>query len=161
VNGDAEYRNARLKMIPSVVDGPLPIRMVAPPKKETVVNCDYLPISWKLHKEQDIEGGKLHSHLEATLDCMTSRAIRSMASLVKRYLHVLAVDIAVVVAAPDKQSELEPSACLGLWRFDHIDISMCPNLPDRYANEESPDAVRASVALGLSPTDAKMLQAQA
>jgi hypothetical protein len=135
--------------------------MVAPPKKEKVVNCDYLPISWKLHEEQNIEGGKLHSHLEATLDCMTSRAIRSMASLVKRYLHVLAIDIAVVVAAPDNQSEPEPSACLGLWRFNHIDVSMCPHLPDRYENEESPDAARASVALGLSPTDVQMLQAEA
>jgi hypothetical protein len=120
-------------MIPSLVDGPMPIRMLAPPKREKVVNCDWMPIIWNQHEEEiDSNGNTLCTVVEATLDCMTSRPIRSMAGLVKKYLHFLSIDVAIVIATPDHQDEIEPSACLGLWRFNHIDISQCPHLPDRY-----------------------------
>ena len=69
-------------MVPSLVDGPLPIRMVAPPKREKVVNCDWMPIIWNQHDEEiNINGEKMCAQLEATLDCMTSRPIRSLAGL--------------------------------------------------------------------------------
>ena len=55
LNGDSEYRNARLKMVPSLVDGPLPIRLVAPPKKEKVVNCDWMPIIWRQSDEEYVK----------------------------------------------------------------------------------------------------------
>jgi hypothetical protein len=120
-------------MIPSLVDGPMPIRMMAPPKREKVVNCDWMPIIWNQHEEEmDTNGNTLSTVVEATLDCMTSRPIRSMAGLVKKYLQYLSIDVAIVIATPDHQDEVEPSACLGLWRFNHIDISQCPHLPDRY-----------------------------
>lgn len=94
-------------MIPSLVDGPMPIRMVAPPKKERVVHCDYLPITWKKHEDG---GHKLRPHIEATLDCLSSKAIRSMSCLVRKYLRKLSIDVAVVVAKPQDQTEPEPTA---------------------------------------------------
>jgi hypothetical protein len=124
-------------MIPSLVDGPMPIRVMAPPKREKVVHCDWMPITWNQHEEEiDSKGNVLYPVLEAVLDCMTSRAIRSMAGLVKKYLHMLSIDVAVVIGTPDGQSEIEPSACLGMWRFHHIEISNSPQLPDRYIKEE-------------------------
>lgn len=158
LNGDSEYRNARLKMIPSLVEGPLPIRLVAPPAREKVINCEWMPIVWKQRPEEQSNGRKLCAHLEATLDCLTSRTIRTMASLVKKYLHVLSLDVAVVIATPDKQAAMEPSACLGLWRFNHIDVSLCPQLPDRFASDakaqgQCADAIRASKVMGLSDAD--------
>lgn len=158
VRGTPEYRNARMKMIPSVVEGPLPIRIVAPPKKEMVVNCDVLPISWVITEEEIVNGKKLCAHLEATLDCITSMPIRSMACLVKRYLNRLAIDLAVVVAKPEKQKEEEPSACLGLWRFNHIDVSMCPQMPSRFESSESSDVMRVSKAMGLTTDELNSLR---
>ena len=162
LSGDDDYRNARLKMIPSLVDGPMPIRMVAPPKREKVVQCDFLPIIWKqLNEGKSADGQKTSAHLEATLDCMTHGAIRAMASLVKKYLQKLAVDVALVISNPDGQEEPEPSACLGLCRLNHIDVSMAPTLPDRFASESkgpySPDVYRASKAMGLSQKQLKEL----
>jgi hypothetical protein len=124
-------------MIPSLVDGPLPIRVLAPPKREKVVNCDWMPIVWNQHEKVIGPDGNVSMYpvLEATLDCMTSRPIRSMAGLVKKYLHLLSIDAAIVIGTPEHQQEPEPSACLGLWRFNHIDISLCPLLPDRYQEE--------------------------
>lgn len=130
-------------MIPSLVDGPMPIRMLAPPKREKVVNCDWMPIVWNQHDQVIGPDGNvvMYPVLEATLDCMTSRPIRSMAGLVKKYLHLLSIDAAIVIGTPEHQLEPEPSACLGLWRFNHIDISMCPFLPDRYQAEVKSTAI--------------------
>lgn len=47
LNGDDEYRNLRLKMLPSLVGGPMPIRMVAPPKREMTIHCTMLPTKWR------------------------------------------------------------------------------------------------------------------
>jgi len=68
LKSDDDYRNARLKLFPSLVEGPMPIRIVLPPKGEKVVQCEYLPISWQ---KQPGDGKKLCPHLEATIDCMT------------------------------------------------------------------------------------------
>jgi hypothetical protein len=143
----------------------MPIRMVAPPKREKVVNCDWMPILWNQRDEEtDTTSGKrLCAQLEATLDCMTSRAIRSMAGLVKRYLHILSIDVAVVIGKPDgEEGENEPGACLGLWRFNHIDVSECPHLPDRCVveahSQPEADVLRASRAIGaLSAGDLEEL----
>jgi 16S rRNA G527 N7-methylase RsmG len=147
----------------------MPIRMVAPPKREKVVNCDWMPILWN-QRDEEIDaatGQRLCAQLEATLDCMTSRAIRSMAGLVKRYLHILSVDVAVVIAKPDgAEVEDEPSACLGLWRFNHIDVSQCPHLPDRFVvetdSQPEADVLRVSRAIGaLSAVDPEELTSHA
>lgn len=152
-------------MIPSLAEGPRAMSLLAPPKKERLVHCETLPITWRQHGACIKDGRKLYPHLEATLDCMTNRAVRSLTCMVKRYLHALSVDVAVVIAKPEEQEESEPSACLGLWRFDHINIYECPTLPDRFAAEassigQSPDLIRASLALGLSPEEANELTSE-
>jgi hypothetical protein len=72
-----------------------------------------------------------------------------MAGIVKKHLSSLAIDVAVTISKPDGQVEDEPQACLGLWRFDHIDVDSCPELPDRHEIEaknqgQSSDVFRAS-----------------
>jgi hypothetical protein len=47
LNGDSEYRNERLKIILSIVEGPLAVKILAPPKKELRLNCASLPVSWQ------------------------------------------------------------------------------------------------------------------
>ena len=66
-NGD-DYRNARLMMIPSVVEGPLPVRMLAPPKREISVHGERLQLEWK---SLEGDGKKQCPHLEVILDCLS------------------------------------------------------------------------------------------
>jgi len=107
LRGDDDYRNARLKIIPSLVDGPMPIRMAAPAKRERPVhNPDLIPVSWRKLQND----GHKNPHLEATLDCLSGKAIRSAASLVKRFLVKLSIDVAIVLSRPEDQTEPEPSA---------------------------------------------------
>ena len=53
-----------------------------------------------------------------------------------------------------------------MWRFHHIDVSTCPQLPDRLVAEaedkglRSPDVLRAGQAIGLSTKQMKELVAE-
>jgi hypothetical protein len=63
----------------------------------------------------------------------------------------------------DNEDELE--ACLGLWRMDHIDISACPQFPDRLASEaprmgQDPDVLRASKLVQMSDSELQELASQ-
>jgi hypothetical protein len=58
LSGDSEYRNARLKVIPSLVEGPLAMKVLAPPKKEMLLHCTLLPVSWKQHDPETTSKGR-------------------------------------------------------------------------------------------------------
>lgn len=141
-NGTDEYRDARLKMLPSLVDAPRPVKMLAPPKTERTIACALLPTTWKKYDSRVLPDGRiLQPCLELELDIMTNRAMRSMASILKRYIDTIALDLALVVERPDGSTTEEPKAVLGLVRFDHIDISSCSELPprDEYESQEDED----------------------
>ena len=118
LSGTDEYRNKRLKIIPSLVDGPYIIKTLTPPAKEMVCGCESLPLTWTKH---DANPGRGHClALELVLDCVTFRSVRTAAGLLKRNLTSICMDVAIVVSTPDGQSDEEPQACLGMWRFDRI-----------------------------------------
>lgn len=141
-------------MLPYVVDGPLPIRMLAPPKREMTVHCDLLPTKWRQSGGMTRPGGRyLHPCLELELDLMANKVMRGFSTLVKRHLHRLSVDIAVVIDKPDVQQEEEPSACVGMWRIDKVDVSECPNLPERLGRSVQADTIRASLLMQQTEMD--------
>ena len=162
-------------MIPSVVEGPLAVKVLAPPKREIVVSCCILAVSWRKYEaEIDPKSGRqLAPILEIELDCMSNRAMRAMAGIVKRNLERLSIDVAVVVQKPDGQVEDEPQACLAMWRFNHIDVSTCPIFPDREAYEaellksheplslrSDPDVRRASSIVRMTSEELQLLAAE-
>ena len=137
---------------PAVVDGPLAVKLLAPPKKLLQIPGSLLPVTWyKFDGGTASDGRKQCPALEAQMDCVGKRAIRTLVGILKRNLHRLSVDVAVMSA---NQEETEPKACLGMWRFDYIDIQQCPQFPDRYAEEADSgldaDTIRASKILHLS-----------
>lgn len=85
-----------------------------------------------------------------------------MAGIATKHLRSIKVDAAITVGKPEGQEEDEPEACLGMLRLDHIDISSCPKLPDRFefeakAKGQAPDVLRASQIMHLSPADIESL----
>jgi hypothetical protein len=156
LNGNDEYKDLRLKMLPYVVDGPYPIKVLSPPKKEVTINCALLPTKWHQHEgETRTDGRYLYPCLELELDLMATKVMRGFASLVKRYLSKMLVDVAVTIDKPDLQQEEELSACIGMWRFDKVDISHCPNLPNRLSGRSSvqADTIRASILMQQTELD--------
>lgn len=139
----------------------MPIRMVAPPKREMTIHCSMLPARWRTRDACHKNGRFLHPCLELELDVMAHKAMRGMASLVKRYLKTMSVDVAVTIDKPDNQVEDELSACVGMFRFDQIDVSSCPKLPERIGLGHSlqADTIRASMLMqSLDPSAIMELQ---
>ena len=88
-------------MIPSVVDAPRCVKLVAPAKREYLLHRpSFLPVGWKFTDRVVEQGRTLSPVVECELDCVTSRAIRGMAGLVKRNMVKLVIDNAVVIRAP-------------------------------------------------------------
>ena len=148
--GDNEYKDLRLKILPSVLDGPLPIRYMAPPKQELIINSSALATTWRQVDGTTGPGGTyLHPCLEVEVDLVSDRVVRGMSNLVKRYLQGIVVDVALAIGKPALQKEDELGACLGLWKYEKVDLSSCPKMPERL-NLMSPvraDTIRASMLM--------------
>lgn len=137
LNGDDEYRNGRFKCLPVLVDGPGPIKYIAPPKVAVTVVTPNLSSSWRFHPPKVDENDKTVLHPCLELECkMCSRAHKSVAAVVKRYLVWIVGDCALLIEKPWGQKEDEPRACVGTIRFDRIDISTCPEMPPRTPEQE-------------------------
>jgi hypothetical protein len=155
LTGTDEYRNKRLKVMPYVVDGPLPIRVLAPPRREMSVINPLLPNpKWNFHKKETAADGRmLQPCLELELDLISNRAMRGISAMVRRHVKIVSLDLAVIISG---ESEKEPGACLGLWRFDYFDPNQCPQLPPRATSDEDEksalddDLLRASQIMELS-----------
>ena len=132
INGDDKYRGERLKLLPSLAAGPMPIKMLMPSKKEITVECESLPLSWRKYPREELpDGTVMKPCLEIEVDGMSSNIMQKVSSLGKRYLKYLALDLAVIVSKPKDQASDEPSACLGLFRLPNSDPAECSSLPDR------------------------------
>ena len=129
------------------------MRYMAPPKKTVTIVSESLPSCWKKHPGSVDGSGEtvLHPCLEVECDLMANRTMRSVAALVKRYMGSMVGDVAVLIEKPYLQEEDEPRACLGMCRFDRIDVGTCPVMPPRKEmgeTEEERDIARASTVLG-------------
>ena len=147
MTGDDDYRKKRLKIVFALVEAPLPVKLLAPKDAEiTIFHQGFLETFYHSSHEPNTDDCPI---CEVTLDLMSTSGIRGMASIVKRYLSSMSVDLGLVLSKPDGQTEEEPEAVLGLWRFDHIDIGKYPSLPNRFetagSTEESGDVLRAEL----------------
>ena len=153
INNDDEYRNNRFKILPCLVDGPLPIRILAPPKKEITIQGSILPTKWIKHAATtSSDGTMLHPCLELEVDLIWKSTLRNVSGILRNYMKSFCIDLAIILSKPTLDDPDEPGACVGLWCVDHIDIDQCPRLPDRarYASKLEADIMRASSVVHLS-----------
>ena len=126
LKASSEQKTNQFSLRPCLVEGPLPIRMMASPGEEYEVGSDYLPMQWHL-----VEGrGNNAPLLGLDVDCTSDKALRTVASLAKRYLYSVSIDVGVVIENDDV------ACCLGLFRMDKIDTKMCPELPEHTVEED-------------------------
>jgi len=130
LKGSSEYRTKRFTLRPCLVEGPLPIRIMASPGEDYEVGAEYLPMSWHLVRAQGGEAPLLGLDIDATSD----KVLRSAASLAKRYLNSISIDVGAVIEDDDA------ACCLGLWRMNRIDAKSCPALPERSVEEDTMQA---------------------
>lgn len=115
----------------------MPVRIIAPPKRELTIHSKILPTKWIRHEIETMpDGRKLAPCIEVEFDIVSNKTLRSVTSMLTRYISSISLDLALVVDKPTPESEDEPSACLAMWRFDHIDVSKCPKMPPRTIVED-------------------------
>jgi hypothetical protein len=121
-----EQKTLQFSLRPCLLDGPLPIRMMASPGEEYEVGHETLPMEWYLDEGRGDEAPLLG----LDVDCTSDKALRTGASLAKRYLYSVSIDVGVVIEDEDS------ACCLGLFRMDKIDTKICPELPERTTEED-------------------------
>jgi Protein ENHANCED DISEASE RESISTANCE 2, C-terminal len=167
-----------MKVVPSLIEGPMAVKMVTPSRGEYPIHTNFVPVNWRTYEPTQYDkasGRALCPAIECEVDCIKSRIIRSMATISKKHCTKVIIDMAAVIH--NEANESEPAACLGLWRLSRIDVDSCPAFPDRFAlidtdaedgyddnmalkqSQCDPDVLRASAIMGITPEHLKELQA--
>lgn len=160
--------------------GPLVARLVVPKQSVESIHRSFIPVSWKrYHRETTYDGRILQIALEAKIDLLSTSMIRGLCSIMKKNLKFIMADVAFIISSNTQatiqqqqhgqlaQKKVESiAACLGLLRFNHIDLQSAPYMPERrrivkegYASSNkidhrlSMDVVRASILLGFNLED--------
>eukprot|EP00546_Thalassionema_frauenfeldii_P003357 CAMPEP_0178935054 /NCGR_PEP_ID=MMETSP0786-20121207/24280_1 /TAXON_ID=186022 /ORGANISM="Thalassionema frauenfeldii, Strain CCMP 1798" /LENGTH=681 /DNA_ID=CAMNT_0020613055 /DNA_START=296 /DNA_END=2340 /DNA_ORIENTATION=+ len=143
--GSDEYRNSRLSFMSHLVNGPMPIRLLAPPAgQEMLVAQQHRGIStkWIDHPRRD----NLKPCLEIEVDLVSSNPLRQLSLLCKRYVKTVQLDLALMLSdtatngavkhsVNDGNTRKESNVYFGFWRFDYIDIDTFSGLPERKTSE--------------------------
>lgn len=149
--GSDEYRNSRLSLMSHLVDGPMPIRLLAPPAgQEMLVAQQHRGIStkWIDHPRRE----NLEPCLELEVDLVSSKPLRQLSLLCKRYVKTVQLDLALMLSdtasngavkhsVNDVNKRKEANVYLGSWRLDYIDIDTFSSLPERKTSEGVEDNV--------------------
>ena len=121
LQGDTEYRNERLKLIPYVAEGPWVVRNMVTGRPAIIGKK--LPVTYELSLGTDSEAPLL----TATLDIGSSSATaKRIVSVCRRYMAALTVDIGFVIQA-ECEAEL-PEQMMGSIRVHHADPTKAPKI---------------------------------
>lgn len=111
MQGDDEYRNERLKLIPYVVEGPWVVRSMVTGRPAIIGKR--LPVTYVL---QEVSDRNRHPLMCATLDVGNSSAsAKRIVSVCRRYMSALTVDVGFVIQG-ESEDEL-PEQMLGAVRI--------------------------------------------
>lgn len=121
LQGDQDYRNERLKLIPFVAEGPWVVRNMVTGRPAIIGKK--LPVTYDRVAGTEAEAPLLM----ATLDIgSSSAAAKRIVSVCRRYMSSLTVDIGFVIQA-EEQSQL-PEQMMGSIRVHHADPLKAPTL---------------------------------
>jgi len=122
-----------LKLIPCLVDGPLPIRLLKPKPIEVKVHGPRHPTLWiDVPKIVDpISHKPSHAIVECDIDFISKKSFRKVLNMVCPHMWSITIGIAIIISKPKLSEIEEPSACLGLRRIDKVDFERYAVFPER------------------------------
>jgi hypothetical protein len=121
LQGDTDYRNERLKLIPYVAEGPWVVRNMVTGRPAIIGKK--LPVTYNLSLGTELEAPLLTATLDIGSGSATAKRI---VSVCRRYMTALTIDVGFVIQAED-ESEL-PEQMLGSIRVHHADPLKAPKL---------------------------------
>jgi hypothetical protein len=122
LQGDAAYRNERLKLIAYVAEGPWIVRNLVTVKPALIGKK--LPVKYSYTPQEE---GSKQDFLECDLDIGNSSATaRRIVSVCRRYMSALTVDIGFVIEG--KTADELPEEMMGSIRIHEVDPIKAPTV---------------------------------
>jgi len=123
INGDQQYRDARLKMLPVVIDGPWIVKKAIGPGTAPALLGAVIPIQYYFTKPTETKKGTY----EIDIIISASRLANSILTVVKGHTKKLTIAFAFIIEAAE-QSEL-PETVLCSFTLHSLHLEHCPHLP--------------------------------
>ena len=118
LKGDQKYRDARLKLLPVVVEGPWICQRAIGPGNAPAVIGKALPVQYH----------STDKYFEVDLVVMASSVARGILSIVKSHTKNIVIDLAFIIEGTE--AEQLPENVLAAFRLHNLDPDKCPMLPE-------------------------------
>ena len=124
LQGDQEYRDARLKLLPYVVDGPWIVKAAVGPGKSPALLGKVIPLQYYFHDANP----RKKAVYEVDVIITASAIAKGILSVVKSQTKALTIGFAFIIEAAE-QTEL-PETVLCSFQMHYINLDDCPVLPE-------------------------------
>ncbi len=124
LKGDQQYRDARLKLLPVVVDGPWIVKTAVGPGKSPALLGKAIPLQYFF---RDPDGKNRKGIYEVDVIITASTIAKGILSVVKSQTKTVSIAFAFIIEAVD-QSEL-PETVLCSFQVHSLHLEECPSLP--------------------------------
>jgi hypothetical protein len=124
VDGDQQYRDARLKLLPVVIDGPWIVKAAVGNGKAPALLGKVIPLQYFFRKPEGTKKGIY----EVDVIITASSIAKGILSVVKGHTNSLTIAFALIIEAA-KHEEL-PETVLCSYQIHALNLDDCPHLPD-------------------------------
>lgn len=133
--GDQAYRDARLKLLPVVVNGPWVVRKAVGNGSSPAVLGKAIPLEYYRSKQEPSSpSSQTGQYLEVDVVITSSRVAKAILNVVKGHANVLTLAFAFIIEATCEK-EL-PECVLCNFQIHELTIERCPVLPDFIPSDE-------------------------
>uniref|UniRef100_A0A6V0ADX3 PH domain-containing protein n=1 Tax=Pseudo-nitzschia australis TaxID=44445 RepID=A0A6V0ADX3_9STRA len=124
VDGDQQYRDARLKLLPIVMEGPWIVKAAVGNGKSPALLGKVIPLQYFFRKPKGTKKGVY----EVDVIITASSIAKGILSVVKGHAKSLSIAFALIIEAA-KEEEL-PETALCSFQIHALNLDDCPRLPD-------------------------------
>mmetsp|Transcript_15440 Transcript_15440/g.35092 ORF Transcript_15440/g.35092 Transcript_15440/m.35092 type:complete len:288 (-) Transcript_15440:1243-2106(-) len=125
VDGDQQYRDARLKLLPVVLEGPWIVKAAVGNGKSPALLGKVIPIQYFFRQPNGAERGVY----EVDVIITASTIAKGILNVVKGHAKNLSIGFALIIEA-SKQEEL-PETVLCSFQIHSLNLDDCPRLPEK------------------------------
>ena len=126
IEGDQQYQDGKLKLLPVVVDGPWIVKKAVGPGTSPAMIGKDLPLQYYFTEPI----GNIKGVYEVDILVTASRIARGILNVVKGHAKSLTIALAFTIEASE-ETEL-PETVLCAFQVHSLHLEDCPNLPDCY-----------------------------
>ena len=124
VQGDQEYRDARLKLLPLVVEGPWIVKAAVGPGTAPALLGKVIPLQYYFRSPTDHRKGIY----EVDIIITASRIAKGILSVVKGHTKALSIAFAFIIEASEEDDLPETVLCS--FQLHSLHLEDCPQLPE-------------------------------